>query len=99
MYIADGHTHCDHSHDSFVPAREMIENALAQGASYMAMTDHCDKDYALIPEIWKGILPRAARSKPNMRAGWTLPWDWNAAIMRLRTSSMRIFCKNTRRTW
>ena len=49
MYIADGHTHCDHSHDSFVPAREMIENALAQGASYMAMTDHCDKDYALIP--------------------------------------------------
>lgn len=49
MYIADGHTHCDHSHDSFVPAREMIENAIRLGASYMAMTDHCDRDYALIP--------------------------------------------------
>ena len=43
MYIADGHTHCDHSHDSFVPAREMIENAIRLGASYMAMTSSLER--------------------------------------------------------
>ena len=52
MFVADSHTHCNHSHDSFVPPEEMIENAIAKGASYMAMTDHCDKDYALIPEFF-----------------------------------------------
>ena len=52
MYIADSHTHCNHSHDSFTPPEEMIENAISKGASYIAMTDHCDKDYALIPEFF-----------------------------------------------
>lgn len=47
--IIDCHTHCDFSHDSTAPARDMIESALAKGLSYFAITDHCDKDCEVLP--------------------------------------------------
>lgn len=39
------HTHCSHSADSPTDIREMIEKAIALGTSYIAFTDHCDRDY------------------------------------------------------
>lgn len=47
--IIDCHTHCNFSHDSTAPARDMIEGALAKGLSYFAITDHCDKDCEVLP--------------------------------------------------
>ena len=47
--IIDCHTHCNFSHDSTAPARDMIESALAKGLSYFAITDHCDKDCEVLP--------------------------------------------------
>lgn len=49
--IIDCHTHCYFSHDSSSPARDMIEKALSDGLSYFAITDHCDKDCALLPDF------------------------------------------------
>ena len=48
MLIADCHSHCEHSHDSKTPARVMLDCAIAKGAGYLAITDHCDKDCQLI---------------------------------------------------
>ena len=49
--IIDCHTHCDFSHDSRSPARDMIEGALAKGLSYFAITDHCDKDCEVSKDV------------------------------------------------
>ena len=44
MIAADCHSHCEHSHDSNTPARVMLDGAIAKGAGYLALTDHCDRD-------------------------------------------------------
>ncbi|MCI8325285.1 MAG: histidinol-phosphatase HisJ family protein [Clostridia bacterium] len=48
MIAADCHSHCEHSHDSSTPARVMLDGAIAKGAGYLALTDHCDRDCQLI---------------------------------------------------
>lgn len=49
--LTDSHTHCDFSHDSPTPARDMIEAAIKKGLSYLAITDHCDKDCVVLPNF------------------------------------------------
>ena len=49
----DCHTHCDFSHDSSSPAEDIIAEAARLGLSYYAITDHCDKDCAVLPDfVW-----------------------------------------------
>lgn len=50
-HIVDNHTHCDFSHDSSSPAEDMIRRARDLGLSYFAITDHCDKDCAVLPDF------------------------------------------------
>lgn len=48
--MIDTHSHCLHSHDGQFTATEMIEQAVKLGLNYYALTDHCDKDCAILPE-------------------------------------------------
>lgn len=48
--MIDTHSHCIHSHDGQFTAKEMVEQAIKLGLNYYALTDHCDKDCALLPE-------------------------------------------------
>lgn len=53
--LADCHTHCEHSHDSFTPIESMIEKAIDMGVEYLAFTDHCDREYFYCNPKYRGI--------------------------------------------
>ena len=40
--LSDNHTHCEHSHDAFVPMKRIYEASREHGIKIMAITDHYD---------------------------------------------------------
>lgn len=56
--MVDCHTHCKHSHDSFVKPKIVIEEAIKKGMSYLAFTDHNDRDYLTIGGMKQLNIPK-----------------------------------------
>ncbi len=44
-FVADMHTHSEHSHDSVCPIKDMAESQKSMGTAVFAVTDHCDIEY------------------------------------------------------
>lgn len=47
----DTHTHSHFSYDGSLDVEQMILNAIAAKADYLAISDHCDKDFLFVPEF------------------------------------------------
>lgn len=47
----DTHTHSKYSYDSKQEPEELIQYAIKLGADYLAITDHCDKDFLFTTEF------------------------------------------------
>ena len=50
-YLFDTHTHSDYSHDGVPPLETAVLAAVNKGMKYLAVTDHCDKDCAVLPGL------------------------------------------------
>lgn len=48
-YMFDTHTHSNYSHDGVPPLETLVQEAVARGLKYLAVTDHCDKDCVALP--------------------------------------------------
>ena len=53
--IYNCHTHTLHSHDSRAPVEAMCEAAIGAGLSGLAVTDHCDCEYAAEDDVFNKI--------------------------------------------
>lgn len=50
-YMFDTHTHSAYSHDGRPALEELVKAAIAKGMKYLAVTDHCDKECAILPGL------------------------------------------------
>jgi histidinol phosphate phosphatase HisJ family len=46
--MTDSHLHSKYSHDGAQELDDMVETALSKGLSYIAFTDHIDRDYLFV---------------------------------------------------
>ncbi len=55
IFIADMHTHSNHSHDSVCLIEDMAESQKEKGTEIFAVTDHCDVEYFETQDLEKII--------------------------------------------